>query len=932
MRRFPLHPGVGLAFAALATAVSANAAEQVNLLSNGGFEDGLIGFRPDPGHSLVSDAAETHSGKACLTGEVTRPNQALRLRRAVPVRAGNRYEFEIWARATNRTKLVLWAELPGNPLRQMVASWDKLPGQWRRYSAPVSVDRDGTLTLEIIAPSSHGAAIGRLWIDDVALYETEMPPLVKVSQGAGFNDEPAMATAADGSVYVAYNSFRDGADSLQIARFRLQGKTFHPAGSWRVVGGEGTYVLGVRAVNADRNAVVLYAAEVDGNWDVYAVTCDPDGPSNPLRVTSETAVDAKPDAASHAGTLWVAWESNRNGCRQIFAASVRDGSVSEPIPISSVEASSYGPSVAVTNDGEVCVAWHSFAHGNYDVHLARLAGDGAVKSTQRLTEAPSIDRHPRLFTRGSELWVAYEHARTERYNIGRTNHRRLIVAKIIAAGLMVPKSDGVVSPLAGRCEAPDAAFDSAGRLWLTMLRPRLPRAGWDTYITCFASGRWRQPSVVAGQKGMDRWPSLALLGERAIVAFQADNTPNSWSDLDQMATATSDVYLAAVDTTKAPTDGAMEFEPLVEPAEAFEPAELRVARGEDSPTPSIDYHGQKLNLYFGDLHEHTEISVCNRLGDQSVDESYQHMRDLARHDFACVTDHGYNINPYLWGYTAKLARVNHDPDRFLTFLAEEWTSSFEEYSEQHPYGFYGHRNLIFSDPYFPRFFNARNRQTPAQVWETLRKMDADFIHIPHQIADTGNVPTAWDYHDERAQPAAEIFQTRGSYEYKGAPREAGRSTPRPGYFIQDAWARGIVIGVIASPDHGGGYGKACVFAPELSREAILEAIRARHCYGTTAAKIFLDVRVDGHLMGEKVADAAGDAVTIEITARCPGDIKRIDVCRNNRFIYTKAPEGREARLTFIDRDPAPERSYYYVRVIQQDEEIAWSSPVWFGAE
>ena len=97
----------------------------------------------------------------------------------------------------------------------------------------------------------------------------------------------------------------------------------------------------------------------------------------------------------------------------------------------------------------------------------------------------------------------------------------------------------------------------------------------------------------------------------------------------------------------------MQLEPLVEPDEPFEPAELRVERGEDAPTPSIDYQGQTLKLYFGDLHEHTDVSVCNRVGDQSVDESYQHMRDIARHDFACVTDHGYNINPYLWSYTGQ---------------------------------------------------------------------------------------------------------------------------------------------------------------------------------------------------------------------------------------------------------------------------------------
>jgi hypothetical protein len=65
--------------------------------------------------------------------------------------------------------------------------------------------------------------------------------------------------------------------------------------------------------------------------------------------------------------------------------------------------------------------------------------------------------------------------------------------------------------------------------------------------------------------------------------------------------------------------------------------------------------------------------------------------------------------------------------------------------------------------------------------------------------------------------------------------------------------------------------------------------------------------------------------------RCPADIDRIEVCRNNGFIYTNSPKGREAELTFTDREPLEGRSYYYVRVLQADGEIAWSSPVWFGA-
>jgi hypothetical protein len=437
---------------------------------------------------------------------------------------------------------------------------------------------------------------------------------------------------------------------------------------------------------------------------------------------------------------------------------------------------------------------------------------------------------------------------------------------------------------------------------------------------------------VSRETGMDRYPCLALAGDRAVIAFQGDDTPGNWANEEQSKTGHSEIYLASLRLDPpAGQPGPPALESLSEPKDPFSPGVVRVARGEDRPTASIHYHGQKFNLYFGDLHDHTEVSICNRTGDESVDESYANMRDITRLDFACATDHGYNINPYLWCYLAKLARINDDRSRFLTFLAEEWTSTFEEYDAKHPYGFYGHRNLIFADPYFPRWWNARNRQTPAQVWEDLRKMKANFVHIPHQLADDGNVPTDWDYTDEVAQPVAEIFQGRGSYEYRGTPRQAKNVVPAGAYFLQDAWARGIVIGVIASPDHTGGYGKACVYAPELTREAILDALRARRCFGTTAAKILLDVRVNDHLMGEKIAAPTTGPVSVKIVAHCPAAIERIEVCRNNQFIYTTRPSGADAELTFVDREPLPGRSYYYVRLIQKDEEIAWSSPVWFGA-
>ncbi|GAB6166714.1 hypothetical protein JCM19992_27140 [Thermostilla marina] len=904
-------------------------AAQVDRIDNGGFEEGMKGWLPDAKHELVSDPSAAHTGACCLTGEVTGPRQALTLRKKIAVKAGNRYEFRVWAKATGKTKLVLWLVSPGDPNRKIVAAWENVPARWTEYRVPLSFARDGTAELQIIAPSSHSAPPGRIWIDDIQLIETEMPPLLRLSEEGVFNDEPSFGVTRSGAVIAAWNAFYKNADHLAIARLEPIGSGYRVAQRWEVLGGEGEYLLAPKAVSAGDSVAVLAAVEKNRQWDIQVVWPLADGTTSCLPITSDSAVDTDPVGAARDGKLFVAWETNRGGHRGIAFASLEGENVSEPTVISQQGVSAYDPTIAIAEDGTVAVAWHAFVQNNYDIYWRRMK-NGKWGAVERLTTAPTIDRHAVLAASNGAWWLAYENAQVKEYHVGATNQRRLVLARIGDDGLETPV-DFTDSPLWQRCEGASLATDGQGRIWVGFLRPRLPRAGWEVWLTCFHGSGWMKPVPVADGKGLDRPPTVAAVDGRILVGFQMDDLPNSWSDVDLTAKAESHVYLADTKVAGVPPVTAMRLARWEEPDEEFVPAELRLEHGEDRPTPTIEYRGQTLKLFFGDLHEHTDVSVCNRLGDQTIDESYQHMRDIARHDFACATDHGYNLSPYMWNYTAKLARTNADPDRFLTFLAEEWTSTFEEYSTEHPYGFYGHRNLILADPYFPRWWNARNRQTPAEVWEDLRKLNADFVHIPHQLADTGNVPTDWNFTDEKAQPVAEIFQTRGSYEYKGTPREAVRTTP-PGYFLQDAWARGIVIGVIASPDHGGGYGKACVYAPELTREAILEAIRQRHCYGTTAAKIFLDVRVDGHLMGEKVRQPAPENVSVEITVSAPADIDRIEVCRNNRFIFQQPGDGTKANLTFVDRDPLPGRSYYYVRVIQKNGEIAWSSPVWFGAE
>ena len=149
-------------------------------------------------------------------------------------------------------------------------------------------------------------------------------------------------------------------------------------------------------------------------------------------------------------------------------------------------------------------------------------------------------------------------------------------------------------------------------------------------------------------------------------------------------------------------------------------------------------------------------------------------------------------------------------------------------------------------------------------------------------------------------------------------------------------------GLVADEIINGGY--TAVFAPELTREALFDALWARRCYATTSRRILLDVALGEHAMGSDLSaeDAApfADERSIAIRAIAHGEIDRIEVVRNNVTVDS-VEVGRESEsLTYTDHTPlaevpavseqAPDVVFYYVRVIEADGNMAWSSPIWLA--
>ena len=154
----------------------------------------------------------------------------------------------------------------------------------------------------------------------------------------------------------------------------------------------------------------------------------------------------------------------------------------------------------------------------------------------------------------------------------------------------------------------------------------------------------------------------------------------------------------------------------------------------------------------------------------------------------------------------------------------------------------------------------------------------------------------------------EIAQNRGAFEtdVPGGATVIGGG----GASAQDALALGHRIGFVggtdshhAQPgrntcsmagvdfhDHITG-GLTAVIAPELTREAIIQALRERRCYATTGARMVLDFRVNGHGMGEEFTTAAPD---VAVTARVLGtaQLARLELVCNGSCLHAIRQRSR----------------------------------------
>jgi hypothetical protein len=99
--------------------------------------------------------------------------------------------------------------------------------------------------------------------------------------------------------------------------------------------------------------------------------------------------------------------------------------------------------------------------------------------------------------------------------------------------------------------------------------------------------------------------------------------------------------------------------------------------------------------------------------------------------------------------------------------------------------------------------------------------------------------------------------------------------------------------------------------------------------------IVLGFQVNDAFMGSEVPVkqySIGQELRITVEGTCA--LKEVVLLKNCRRVMKWTGEDGEKSMDilYVDNEPIRDNVYYYVRVVQEDGEMAWSSPVWLLPE
>lgn len=687
----------------------------------------------------------------------------------------------------------------------------------------------------------------------------------------------------------------------------------------------GAYAHPTLTVDAQQQLWLSYECERDQQWDVMAAPLERGRlAAEPIVVSTSQGADINHRVAADAdGRLWVAWQSDQDAKFSVVVRPVFQDSLGDVEVVGRGPGGQWRPAVAVGSD-EVHVVWDGYNGESFDVYHRSRSGRswGPVNA---LADSPAFEGRADVAVDGrGRVWAAWEEGAV---NWGRAYrgidtmamgdasgplHRfRLIRAAVkdptgawrsldgppmpsIAAAESRQLKNAQVMRTGAFYERPKLQADSADRIWLAYRHYYTPwlgvehrshvEQGWGVFARYLHAEGWSPPMRFEHDQGdgMQRL-ELTAHGEGVAAAWTVGRTHR------EPASRSRGIATAAVPGQGSAADPAS----LVSPASAS-PTDGSVKR---RTSHTIESGGTTYQLFFGDLHRHTDLSLCRVPFDGTIEDAYRYAIEVSQLDFLGITDHSRDIalgDPLsqLWWRSRKEVYRHQLPSRFLPFYAYERS----------------HGNTADHNVISLRADMLRPHTYPVpQFWQEL---DHDTMTIPHQPIRRDT----WKYQDDALRPLVEIYQ--------GCRDESIEEDVHRGL------EHGYHLGFIASSDHlSTSASYAGVWAEQPTRESIFRALQARRTFAATA-NIALSVRAGEHWMGQQLEQSAWPPIDVEVEGTAP--IRWIKMVVDGQVAKTFVPEQRENAWQV--RAEVEAGRYVYFHVGQSDGNQAWSSPIWVASE
>ena len=374
-------------------------------------------------------------------------------------------------------------------------------------------------------------------------------------------------------------------------------------------------------------------------------------------------------------------------------------------------------------------------------------------------------------------------------------------------------------------------------------------------------------------------------------------------------------------------------------------------------------------IFLGDLHAHLNPVLCSP---KNLDQFYNYAKNVSVLDFSALLRFAKETDGKKWDEVKQINRKHTQSGDFVAFLGFEWQRDFSKCTNEncvcgklrdlHS----GDMNVYYLEDDGPLYKAIEPKTcTPGRLADALKGVNA--IAVPHHPSAPWSPDDKSMEHkyvnwelipkNENAIPLVEIYSKWGCSEYEGNPRPIANNSK--GHFVQDALRMGFKLGLIASSDSqvglpGGNVkegasliryprgGFACVFAKEKTKAAIFDGLRNRRCYATTGVRMIVDFTLNGKPMGSELKLEPEEPRRIQVLVAGTSIIESITIVRNGENLRTHVGKDKIEKLDFVDEENLNKSLltaegvnpfvYYYVRIIQDDWEMGWSSPIWISPE